>query len=308
MKVLVAGGTGAIGRVLVPELLRNGYAVAAIGRSQDALRRVADLGAQAHVCDVFDRASVARVMQAVSPDVVIDELTSLPASLNPRRLEAVYEDNNRIRRDGGGNVLEAAQRTGVRRLLIQSSAYWYDPAGPAPKDEDDSLFVGAPEPIGEAVRTIAAVETRALESELEVVILRYGLFYGPGTWYSAAGDVGQQVKRRLFPVIGDGEGVFSFVHVDDAARATAMAVTAPPGIYNIVDDAPVRLSEWLPALAEALDARPPRRVPEWLARMVAGNAMVTWMKTLKGASNARAKSALGWTPTYPSYKEGFRKL
>jgi nucleoside-diphosphate-sugar epimerase len=158
------------------------------------------------------------------------------------------------------------------------------------------------------VRTIAAVETRALESELEVVILRYGLFYGPGTWYSAAGDVGQQVKRRLFPVIGDGEGVFSFVHVDDAARATAMAVTAPPGIYNIVDDAPVRLSEWLPALAEALDARPPRRVPEWLARMVVGNAMVTWMKTLKGARNARAKSALGWTPTYPSYKEGFRKL
>jgi nucleoside-diphosphate-sugar epimerase len=308
MKVLVAGGTGAVGRSLVPVLLRDGRDVAVIGRSKDALRRVTNLGARAHVCDVFDAASVERVMHAASPEVVIDELTSLPASLNPRRLKAVYELNNRVRRDGGGNVLEAARRAGVLRIVVQGSAYWYDPGGPEPKDEDQSFFVDAPDPIGKAVRTIAAVEKRALESGLEAVVLRYGLFYGPGTWYSAAGDVGQQVQRRRFPLIGNGEGVFSFVHVDDAAHATAMAVTAPPGIYNIVDDAPVKLSEWLPAFAEALNARAPMRVPEWLARMVAGNSMVTWMKTLKGASNARAKSVLGWAPTYPSYKEGFREL
>jgi nucleoside-diphosphate-sugar epimerase len=307
MKVLVAGGTGAIGRRLVPALLKEGHEVAVIGRSEDELRRVTGDEMKAYACDVFDAASVERVMRAFSPEVVIDELTSLPASLKPRQLKAVYGRNNRVRWEGGGNVLAAAQKTGVKRLVLQSAAYWYEPySGPALKDESRPFFRDAPEPIGEAIRTMEGVEKRAQASGLEVVILRYGMFYGPGTWYSADGDVGQQVKARKFPLIGDGVGVFSFVHIDDAAEATAKAVTAPPGVYNVVDDHPVRFSEWLPAFADALGAKAPMRVPVWLARMAAGSAMVTWMQTLKGASNTRAKTALGWTPRYASYREGFK--
>ena len=307
MKVLVAGGTGAIGRRLVPGLVRAGHDVSVIGRSEDELRRLTGAGATGYACDVFDAASIARVVGLVEPEVVIDELTSLPASLKPRRLKAVYERNNRVRWEGGGNVLAAAKKAGARRIVVQSAAYWYDPSGGRVKTERDPLFRDAPEPIGEAVRTMAAVESRALESGLEAVVLRYGMFYGPGTWYSADGDVGVQVKARKFPLIGDGEGLFSFVHVDDAAEATVKAVTGPAGVYNVVDDRPVKFAEWLPAFADALGARPPMRVPVWLARMAAGNAMVTWMETLKGASNAHARLALGWTPRFPSYREGFAR-
>lgn len=307
MKILIAGGTGAIGRRLVPELLTAGHGVAVIGRSEDELRHLTNQGARGYACDAFDAAAVEGVMRAARPEVVIDELTNLPATLKPRRLKAVYGRNNRVRLEGGGNVLMAAKRCGVLRTIIQSSAYWYNPTGPELKDEDQPFFMDAPEPVGGAIRTMAGVEKRALESGLEAVILRYGVFYGPGTWYSVAGDVGQQVKAGKFPLIGKGEGVFSFVHMDDVARATALAVTAPAGVYNIVDDAPVRFAEWLPAFADALGARAPIRVPVWLARMAAGSAMVTWLKTLKGASNKRAKSALGWTPRYPSYIEGFSR-
>lgn len=307
MKVLVAGGTGAIGRKLVPELLREGHEVSVIGRSDDALRHVTGLGARGYACDVFDPAAVERTMRAAQPDVVIDELTSLPASMKPRQLKAVYERNNRVRWEGGGNVLAAAKKCGVRRIVVQSSAYWYRPDGPMTKNEDQPLFTDAPEPIGEAIRTMAAVEERARESGLEAVILRYGMFYGPGTWYSPDGDVGNQVKARKFPLIGEGEGVFSFVHIDDAARATAKAVTAPPGVYNVVDDAPVRFADWLPAFAGALGAKPPMRVPVWLARMAAGSAMVTWMGGLKGADNTRARRDLGWEPRYRTIKKGFAK-
>ncbi|HEX2050146.1 MAG TPA: NAD(P)-dependent oxidoreductase [Actinomycetota bacterium] len=307
MKVLVAGGTGAIGRRLVPALLRDGHEVSVIGRSEDELRRVTVDGGTGYACDVFDAASVEDIVRLASPDVVIDELTSLPAALKPRQLKAVYERNNRIRWEGGGNVLAAAKKAGVRRIVVQSAAYWYDPSGGRVKSEREPLFRDAPEPIGEAVRTMVRVEQRALESGLEAVILRYGMFYGPGTWYSADGDVGRQVAARKFPLIGDGEGVFSFIHIDDAADATVKAVSGPVGVYNVVDDVPVTFSQWLPAFADALGARPPMRVPVWLARMAAGSAMVTWMQTLKGASNARARAALGWAPSFASYREGFAR-
>lgn len=305
MKVLIAGGTGAIGRRLVPALLREGYEVAVIGRSEDELRRVTELGARGYAYDVFSSASVERIMRSASPDVVIDELTGLPASLRPRKLKTVYERNNQVRLEGGGNILEAARNIGVKRIVLQSAAYWYDPSGSELKDEEQPFFLDAPEPIGEAVRTMAAVEDRALQSGLEVVILRYGMFYGPGTWYSADGDVGQQVRARKFPLIGEGKGVFSFIHIDDAAKATVKAVSGPPGIYNVVDDSPVKSSVWLPAFAKALGAKSPRRVPVWLARMAAGSAMVTWMQSLKGASNVRARSRLNWRPRFASFEEGF---
>ncbi|HEX2050868.1 MAG TPA: NAD(P)-dependent oxidoreductase [Actinomycetota bacterium] len=307
MRVLVAGGTGAIGRRLVPELVHGGHEVTVLGRSSERLRAAARAGADAVECDVLDSDAVVRAVGDAAPDAIVNVLTRLPERLKPRRLADVYARNDEVRRVGGDNLLRAARASGVARVVVQSAAYWYAPGAPGPRTEDDPFFVDAPEPIGTAVRTMQAAERAALQSGLEVVILRYGMFYGPGTWYSADGDVGRQVRARAFPLVGSGDGVFSFVHVDDAARATALAVTGPAGVYNVVDDDPARVAEWLPAFADALGARPPRRVPVWLARIAAGDAMVTWMQQVPGADNQRAREQLGWTPRYASWRDGFRR-
>lgn len=302
MKIFVAGATGAIGRALVPLLVERGHRVTAIGRSADRLARVEGPGVDVVVCDVFDAEAVARAVSTAAPDVVIDELTDLPAALKPRGLRAAYERNNRVRLEGGGNLLKAAEAVDVRRLVLQSAAFWYAPNGTELKTEDAPFFVEAREPVGEGVRTMKAVEERALMSSLEVSVLRYGLFYGPGTWYGRDGDVARQVKARMFPMIGRGDGVFSFVHVDDAAAATVTAVTGPPAIYNVVDDDPAPMAEWLPALASSVGARPPLKVPVPLARLAAGPGAVEWMTTVPGADNARAKSELGWAPAHPTWR------
>lgn len=306
MNVFVAGATGAIGRRLVPLLVKQGHHVTAIGRSSERLTRVEGAGIDTMVCDVLDAGAVARAVSTSAPEVVIDELTDLPAALKPRGLRSAYERNNRVRYEGGRNLLNAAEAAGVHRLILQSSAFWYVPRGPEPKAEDAPFFVEAREPVGKAVRTMKAVEERAQASSLEVSILRYGLFYGPGTWYWHDGDVGRQVKARMFPMIGNGAGVFSFVHIDDAAAATANAVTGPAGIYNVVDDDPAQMAEWLPAFASALEARPPLKVPVPLARLAAGSGAVEWMTTVTGADNARAKAELRWAPAHPTWRTGFR--
>lgn len=307
MKVLVAGGTGAIGRRLVPELLRSGHDVTALGRSPERLRAVARAGAGAVECDVLDAAAVERVVAEVRPDVVVNVLTRLPESIDPRRLADVYARNDEVRRAGGDNLLRAARAAGVGRVVVESTAFWYAPGAPEPRTEDAPFFVDAPEPIGTAVRTMQAAERAALDSGLEAVVLRYGMFYGPGTWYSADGRVARQVRKRAFPVVGSGDGVYSFVHVDDAARATALAVAGPAGVFNVVDDEPARQAEWLPAFADALGAPPPRRVPVWLARVAAGKPLVTWMQRLPGADNRRARAELGWSPQYATWRDGFRR-
>jgi nucleoside-diphosphate-sugar epimerase len=307
MKVFLAGATGAIGRRLVPQLVEAGHEVTAMTRSKEKLGMLYDLGAEPVLCDVFDAGRLGSVVARAEPDAVINELTDLPQSLNPRRLKEYYAANNRVRREGTANLLSAARGAGVRRFLVQGAAYWYAPTGGPVKTEEAPLYLDAPSPIGPAVETIKEVEEAVLTADgIEGIVLRYGMFYGPGTWYAKDGDVGRQVRKRRYPMIGHGEGTYSFIHVDDAASATAAALeSARPGVYNVVDDEPVSAAEWMPVYVEALGAKRPPRVPAFVARLIAGDALVTWMLGLRGASNEKIKEELGWYPKYESWRQGF---
>jgi nucleoside-diphosphate-sugar epimerase len=307
MRIFVAGATGAIGKRLVPQLVEAGHQVTAITRSKERLGMLYELGAEAVLCDVFDAGRLGSVVAQAEPDAVINELTDLPQSLNPRKLKEYYAANNRVRREGTANLLSAARGAGVRRFLVQGAAYWYAPTGGAVKTEEAPLYLDAPEPIGPAIKTIKEVEDAVLSADgIEGVVLRYGMFYGPGTWYAKDGDVGRQVRKRRYPMIGHGEGTFSFIHIDDAASATVAALErARPGVYNVVDDEPATAAEWMPLYAEALGAKRPPRVLAFLARLIAGDALVTWMLGLRGASNEKIKEELGWRPRYKSWRQGF---
>jgi len=241
------------------------------------------------------------------PDAVINELTDLPHNLNPRKLKKYYAANNRVRREGTANLLDAARGAGVRRFLVQSAAYWYAPSGGPVRTEEAPLYLDAPAPLGPAVQTMKQVEDAVLSADwLEGIVLRYGFFYGPGTWYAKNGDIGRQVRKRRYPMIGRGEGTYSFIHIDDAAAATVAALErAAPGVYNVVDDEPAQAAEWLPVFAEALGAKPPPRVPAFIARMLAGKAVVEYSLSLRGVSNAKVKEDLGWRPRYGSWRQGF---
>jgi nucleoside-diphosphate-sugar epimerase len=307
MRVFVAGATGAIGKRLVPQLVEAGHEVTAITRREENLAWLYEMGAEPVLCDVFDAGKLGSVLAQAEPDAVINELTDLPQSLNPRRLAEYYAANNRVRREGTRNLLSAARGAGVRRFLVQGSAYWYAPTGGAVKTEEAPLYLDAPSPIGQAVQTIKDVEEAVLSAEgIEGIVLRYGMFYGPGTWYAKDGDAGRQVRKRRYPMIGRGEGTYSFIHVDDAASATVAALErARPGVYNVVDDEPATAAEWMPLYAEALGAKRPPRVPAFLARLIAGEALVGWMLGLRGASNEKIKRELGWHPQYESWRQGF---
>jgi nucleoside-diphosphate-sugar epimerase len=307
MRVFVAGATGAIGKRLVPQLVEAGHQVTAMTRSKEKLGELYELGAEPVLCDVFDAGRLGSVVARAEPDAVINELTDLPQSLNPRKLKEYYAANNRVRREGTANLLGAARGAGVSRFLVQGAAYWYAPSGGPVKTEEAPLYLDAPAPIGPAVKTIKEVEEAVLSADsIEGVVLRYGMFYGPGTWYAKDGDVGRQVRKRRYPMIGHGEGMFSFIHVDDAASATVAALErARPGLYNVVDDEPASAVEWMPLYAEALGAKRPPRVPAFLARMIAGDALVKWMLGLRGASNEKIKEELGWRPQYKSWRQGF---
>ena len=235
----------------------------AITRSEAKLAELRNVGAEPVLCDVFDARRLGTVVARAEPDAVINQLPDLPQSLNPRKLGEYYAANNRVRRKGTQNLLSAALGGGVRRFVMQGAAYWYAQTGGPVKTEDAPLYLDAPPPIGPAVETIKHVEEAVLSAGgIEGVVLRYGMFYGPGTWYAKDGDVGRQVKKRRYPIIGQGEGVYSFVHVDDAAAATVAALEgARPGVYNVVDDEPASATEWMPVYAEALGAKRPPRVP-----------------------------------------------
>lgn len=311
MRVFVAGATGVIGRPLVSQLIEAGHEVTAITRSEEKLGELYELGAEPVLCDVFDAGRLGSVVARAEPDAVINELTDLPQSLNPRKLGEYYAANNRVRREGTANLLDAARDSGrVRRFLVQGAAYWYAQTGGAVKTEEAPLYLDAPPPVGPAVQTIKFVEDVVLSAEgLEGLVLRYGFFYGPGTWYAKDGDVSQQVRKRRYPMIGRGEGTYSFIHVDDAASATVAALEgARPGVYNVVDDEPATAAEWMPVYAEALGTKRPPRVPAFVARLIAGDALVKWSLGLRGASNQKIKAELGWSPRYASWRDGFVDL
>lgn len=308
MRVFVAGGTGAVGQSMVPQLLEAGHQVVAISRRESRAEALRRLGADAVVCDVFDAPRLTEAVRRAEPDAIINQLTDLPASMDPRGIEAAYVKNNRVRREGTRNLLAAAASASVSRFIVQSMATWYRPVGSRIKHESDPLWTDAPEPLGAAVRTVADMETAVLSGAPVGIVLRYGGFYGPGTWYSADGDVMTMMRRRKLPIVGTGEGVTSFVHVQDAAAAALAALSAPAGVYNIVDDEPAAASEWMPVLASGLRAPAPRKVPAFLARVIVGKALTTWMTTMRGASNEKAKRDMGWQPRYASWRAGFADM
>ncbi len=309
MRVFVAGATGAVGRRMIPQLVAAGHSVVAITRHPQKFDPFRDAGVEAVVCDVFDLVRLTAVVRDAAPDVVVHQLTDLPSSMDPRRLAEIYDRNNRVRREGTANLVAAAQAAGVTRMVVQSMCTWYRPEGSPVKSEDAPLWTDAPEPIGAAVRTLADMETAVRRGVPVSTVLRYGAFYGPGTWYAADGEIARRTRRRMFPVLGSGSGITSFIHVDDAASAAVAALNAnTSGVYNVADDEPARASVWMPVYAAALGAAPPRRVPEFLGRLFIGAPLTSWVTTMRGALNHAAKAQLGWTPRYASWREGFQQI
>jgi 2-alkyl-3-oxoalkanoate reductase len=308
VRVLVAGASGAIGRPLVRQLVAAGHEVTGTTRRQERAEEIEAVGATAATCDAFDREALAAAVAAARPEVVVNQLTSLPPKYDPRKA-SFYELTNRVRREGGRNLIEAAREVGARRFITQSIAFLYAPEGDWVKSEDAPVFDDAPGHFGPSVRILAEHEREVVECpDFEGLVLRYGQFYGPDTYYAPDGHLGREARRRRFPIVGEGTGTFSFIHVEDAAAATVAALErGAPGIYNVVDDEPTRMGEWVPVYAEALGAKPPRRVPYWLARLVAGKSVASTAVEMRGASNEKAKRELGWAPRYASWRQGFRE-
>lgn len=293
MKVFVAGATGAIGRPLIAELVRQGHAVTAMTHSESNIEFLRKSGVASAVASAFDAPAVERAVRQSQAEVVIDQLTSLPKT--PADMEAAQPGDRKLRIEGGGNLLRAAQTCGVRRYIQQSSGFFLKTdAGLA--DESNGMATDASPGVAFSARSYAELEARLNSAELEGVALRYGFFYGPNTWYSPDGACADQARRQEIPIIGRGEGIWSWVHIEDAATATVAALTAPPGVYNIVDDDPSPVSVWLPAFAKSVGAPAPPHVTEQQARESAGEDAVHYGTKLCGASNAKAKKLLGFRP------------
>ena len=305
MKVFVAGASGAIGRPLVRQLVAAGHEVTGTTRREERAAEMRDAGATAVVCDVFDSAALEAAVRAAAPEVVVNQLTSLPEDYNPKKID--YEPTNRVRTEGGGNLMKAARAVGARRYVTQSIAFLYAPEGDLIKDEEARPYDDAPAPFDQGVKGMLSHESEVLGSDgIEGLVLRYGQFYGPGTYYDRGGSIEKEVARRRLPVIGSGTGIASFIHVEDAASATVAALDrGAPGIYNVADDEPAAMRDWLPVYAEAVGAKRPMKVPAWLARLVAGQLAVEFGVNLRGASNEKAKRELGWSPRYASWRQGF---
>ena len=308
MRVFLAGGTGVIGRALVPQLLNAGHEVVGMTRFEERAARLREQGAEGVVCDGFDAERVAQAVAEARPEVVVNQLTDIPDAINPRKMKEQFETNDRLRRDGTRNLMRAAEAAGARRMVSQSIAWAYLPTQGL-WSEDDALFDDAPQPWGRSVRALHDLEDATLESDsVEGVVLRYGFFYGPGTAYAGDGSAAAMVRNRAFPVVGGGAAVYSYIHIDDAAGATVAALDhGAAGAYNIVDDDPAPVRDWLPEYAGVLEARPPRNVPRLIARIAAGRLAVYMMTGLQGATNAKAKRELGWEPRWPSWRQGFRE-
>src|SRR6478735_4723381 len=298
MKIFVAGGTGAIGRPLIAQLLAKSHAIVALTRSPEKAQALVKQGIEPAIADVFDPDAIKAVLLRAQPEVVIEQLTALPKTYTRESMSAAAAFNNRIRLEGGANVLTAAQAAGVRRYLRQSVAFYAIP-GPGLADEDTPLAFNASPAVAAGARGISELEHRLLGNpKIEGIAMRYGFFYGPGTWFNPDGDVAQQVRQQQFPIVGNGEGVWSWLHIEDAAIATiATAERGNPGIYLIANDQPLALREWLPAFARWLNAPPPPQVSVEDALKKAGGADAVYYGTqLRGVLNAKAKRDLNFQP------------
>jgi nucleoside-diphosphate-sugar epimerase len=308
MRVFVAGSTGAIGKFLVPELIESGHEVTALVRSAEKARQVEAVGARAAVADAFDHSELTAAIRRAEPEVIIDQLTALAGAADLKNFDRQAEQTNRLRTEGTDTMLAAARAVGTRRFIAQSFCGWpFAREGAPVKREDDPLDPTPPTGFSRTLSAIKYLEnTVRAAGDLEGVVLRYGVFYGPGTAIAGDGQIVKLIQRRLLPIVGDGTGIWSFVHIHDAARATVTALSrGAPGIYQIVDDDPAPVSEWLPALARAVGAKPPRRVPALLGKLAIGEGGVSMMTRIRGCSNAKAKRELGWQPVYSSWRAGF---
>jgi nucleoside-diphosphate-sugar epimerase len=308
MKIFLAGATGAAGQALIPLLTSHGHTVTGTTRSPSKMDLLRGLGAEPVVVDGLDRDGIRAAVATTRPDAIIHEMTALGGDLDLRRFERSFAATNRLRTEGTDHLLEAARETGVEHFIAQSYAAWpYIRTGGPVKTEDDPLD---PDPPKQVRTTLAAI--RHLESAVTGaggIALRYGGFYGPGTSLALdpPGEQTQMVRRRRFPIVGNGAGVWSLVHIRDAAAATFAAIDqGEPGVYNVVDDDPAPVTVFLPELAKDIGAKPPRHLPRWLGRLAGGEAAVIMMTDIRGASNAKAKRQLGWQLQYPSWRLGFK--
>ena len=294
MRIFVAGASGAIGQPLVAELVRRGHEVTGMTRPEAGARHLADMGAAVAHVSAFDAAAVEQALRDARAEVVIDELTSLPK--DPSEMAAAAPGDRKLRIEGGGNLHRAATACGVRRYIQQASGFFLEP-GSGLADESAGLAVNASPRVAANARAYAELEARVLNAgEMEGVALRYGFFYGPGTWYHPDGANADQVRRQAIAIIGDGGAVWSWIHIEDAAIAIADVLTAPAGVYNVVDDDPSPVAVWLPAFARFVGAPPPPHISDEHARATAGEDIVYYGTKLRGSSNEKAKKTLGFEP------------
>lgn len=310
MRIFLAGATGALGRQLLPRLVERGHEVTGMTRSESKQQLVRDLGGRPVVADALDPESVAQAVAAAEPEAIVHQLTAIPHALDMRHFARDFAQTNRLRTEGTDHLLAAGRAVGARRFVAQSYApAIFARAGGPVKAEDDPLDESPPDQVRATVDAIRHVE-RAVTgaSWTEGVALRYGAFYGPGTNFSLGpeGTFVEAIRKRQLPLVGKAGGVWSFIHIEDAAEATVSAIEGRGrGIYNVVDDEPATVADWLPAAAQAVEAPAPRRVPRWLGRLFAGEWATVMMTEARGASNAKAKRELAWTPRHASWREGF---
>lgn len=287
------------------QLVAVGHEVVGMTRREDRAGSIRQAGAEAVVCDVFDAEALREAVVAAEPEVVLHALTALPQRFKPR--SDYLAATNRVRSEGTRNLVAAAKAAGARRIVAESVAFFYEPEGDRVKTEEAPLFRNPPGRFAAACDALVTLEREVLEAEEpEGIVLRFGWFYGSGTYYDRGGTLAEETLKRRNPIVGTGDGTFSFIHIEDAAAAYLAALDrGSTGTYNVVDDEPAPLREWLPVYAEALGAKPPRRVPTWLARLVAGKDLVSAAVEMRGASNAKAKRELGWQPAHPSWRRGF---
>jgi nucleoside-diphosphate-sugar epimerase len=305
MRVFLAGGSGVVGRPLVAQLLAAGHQVAATTRTPGKAAQISAAGAAPVVVDALDAQALTRAVHDARPDAIVHQLTALPPRYDPSR-PGFYDATNRLRTEATRTLLAAGEELGVRRYLFQSVCFLYKLTGPQVLDESAPVATDSPEPFGAAARL--TIEGEQMIAAAGGVVLRYGQLYGPGTYYTRDGDFGRRARRRLLPVVGDGGGVFSFLHVEDAASAAVAALSRGAGVYNVADDEPAAYRDWLPVFCDAVGAPKPMRVPVWLGKLAGGSFAVANLLYGRGASNAKAKAELGWTPSRPSWRTGFYEM
>jgi nucleoside-diphosphate-sugar epimerase len=310
MKVFLAGATGAVGKRLVPMLVAAGHQVVGMTRTPEKASALRAAGAEPVVADALDGDAVRNAVMQARPAVVIHELTALAKMRDLKHFDREFEITNRLRTEGTEHLIAGAQAAGAERFVAQSFTGWpNDRSGDRLKDESDELDTTPPEAMSRSLDAIRRLEQMvAGAAQLTGVVLRYGALYGPGTSLGEGGEMTEMVRQRKLPIFGEGTGVWSFLHIDDAAQAAMLAMErGNSGLYNIVDDEPAEVSDWLPDLARALGAKPPRHLPAWLGRLMIGDAGLSMMNSVRGSVNTKAKRLLRWQPLYPNWREGFRR-